>query len=65
MNNSNEIKKFFLVLIIAFVYSCSKDKIEIVAPPPSEKALIVYQEAMDLMDEGQFFAAAKNFLRQS
>ena len=56
-----KLKNFFLVLIIAFVYSCSKDKIEIVAPPPSEKALIVYQEAMDLMDEGQFFAAAKKF----
>ena len=53
--------KIFLFVVIVFICSCSKDKIEIVAPPPSEKALIVYQEAMDLMDEGQFFAAAKKF----
>ena len=56
-----KLKNFFLFVVIVFICSCSKDKIEIVAPPPSEKALIVYQEAMDLMDEGQFFAAAKKF----
>ena len=58
MNNSNEIKNFFStynsICLLLF-----KDKIEIVAPPPSEKALIVYQEAMDLMDEGQFSCCCK------
>ncbi len=56
-----KLKNFLLFVLIVFIYSCSKDKIEIAAPPPSEKALIVYQEAMNLMDEGQFFAAAKKF----
>ena len=55
-------KLIYLVLITFLTVSCSKKEPELSnIPADSEKAFEVYKEAIELMDQGNFFFAAKKF----
>ena len=56
----------FIFLIIFLITSCSKNKnIELNIPPDKNESFETYKEAVDAMDKGDFFYAAKNFLKPS
>tara|TARA_B100000029_G_C17522096_1_gene940306 strand:- start:765 stop:1604 length:840 start_codon:yes stop_codon:yes gene_type:complete len=56
-------KTIFLFLVIIFTFSCSKNKEQVLSVPNSkEKSYLVYQEAVDNMEKGDYFFASKKFL---
>ncbi len=55
-------QKLIIFLFILFLsFACSKKEVETNAPPEEEQAFIIYREAIDLMNEGEMFVAAKKF----
>lgn len=54
-------KIFFYILVLLVLTFCSKENTNLIEPPSTEKSLIIYKEGIDLMGEGQYFAAAKKF----
>ena len=57
MNN----KIIFLILIIFLSVSCSKKEIIVEKPIEKNKAMEIYQEALDAMKRNDFFFASKQF----
>ena len=54
-------KILILSLLIFSFLSCSKDKNVLQPPSSKEEALIVYQEALQALKEGQYFIASEKF----
>ena len=54
-------KLISLLLILFLTFSCSKKELETNAPPEEEQAFLIYKEAVDLMNKGELFPAAKKF----
>tara|TARA_B110000444_G_scaffold14833_1_gene12778 strand:+ start:258 stop:1097 length:840 start_codon:yes stop_codon:yes gene_type:complete len=54
-----KITSFFLIIFLLF--SCSKKEPEINIPSSQDKSFEVYKEAVDAMNSGDFFYAAKKF----
>ena len=50
---------FFLILLLSF--SCAKKEVVVEVPSDKERALEIYQEAVDAMENGQLFFASKKF----
>ena len=50
---------FFLILILSF--SCAKKEVVVEVPSDKERALEIYQEAVNAMENGQLFFASKKF----
>ena len=54
-------KLIILFIILIFSFSCSKEEVEISKPSSKEKAFDIYQEAVEAMDNGEYFFAAGKF----
>ena len=54
-------KLIILFIILIFSFSCSKEEVEISKPASKEKAFDIYQEAVEAMDNGEYFFAAGKF----
>lgn len=54
-------KLILLFIILIFSFSCSKEEVEISKPASKEKAFDIYQEAVEAMDNGEYFFAAGKF----
>ena len=54
-------KKIFLFLIIFFSISCSKEQVELNIPADKDQSFVVYKEAIDAMNNSDFFYASKKF----
>ncbi len=54
-------KLIYFFLIFFFITSCSKKEPESNIPPNRDKALEVYKEALEALDKGDAFYAAKKF----
>ena len=52
-------KLFFLSLLIFLNFSCSKKEELVTVAPKADKAYEVYREAVDTMNSGNYFFAAK------
>ena len=61
MSNSMYQKFIFIFLIIFLIASCSKKEVELNIPPDKDKSFEIYEEAVDAMNDGNFFYAAKKF----
>ena len=53
--------KYFTILLTIILLSCSKEEVSIVKPPSVDESYKIYAEGIKLMNEGQFFVAAKKF----
>ena len=57
--------RIFLIFIFSSIlfFSCSKNKSDTLAPPPSTKqeAIKVYQEALEALKNGQYIIASRKF----
>jgi len=54
-------KLTYYILIIFLFTACSKKELEVNIPPEQEKSFEIYKEAVDLMNEGDYFYASKKF----
>ena len=54
-------KLIYSFLIIFLLVSCSKKDPEVSIPPDKEKSFEIYKEAVDAMNEGDYFYASKKF----
>ncbi|OUX54344.1 MAG: hypothetical protein CBE47_01160 [Pelagibacteraceae bacterium TMED287] len=54
-------KLFTFLLIIFLTFSCTKKDVTTNTPPDEEQAFLIYKEAIELMNEGELFIAAKKF----
>ena len=55
-------KFIFILLIIFLITSCSRDKdLGAIIPPDKNESFEIYKEAVEAMNEGDFFYAAKKF----
>jgi outer membrane protein assembly factor BamD len=61
MCNSMYQKLIYQFLIVLLIISCSKKEPEINIPASKDQSFEIYQEALDRMNEGNFFYAAKKF----
>ena len=61
MSNVMYQKLIYLFLIIFLFISCSKKEPELNTPPDKEKSFETYKEAVELMEEGNYFFASKKF----
>jgi outer membrane protein assembly factor BamD len=61
MSNAMYQKLIYIFLIILLVISCSKKEPELKSPPDKEKSYEVYKEAVDAMNNGDYFYASKKF----
>ena len=50
---------FFLILLLSF--SCAKKEVVVEVPSDKERALEIYQEAVEAMENGQLYFASKKF----
>ncbi len=56
-------KSVFLILLFFVVFSCTKKNDQVInSPNTKEKSYLVYQEAVDNMEKGDYFFASKKFL---
>ena len=51
----------FIFLIFLFITECSKKKEISVKPPSNKESYKIYSDALDAMNEGEFFFAAQKF----
>jgi|TARA_B110000495_G_C22915026_1_gene534448 outer membrane protein assembly factor BamD len=61
MSNGMYQKLIYSFLIIFLLVSCSKKDPEVSIPPDKEKSFEIYKEAVDAMNEGDYFYASKKF----
>ncbi len=54
-------KLTYLILITFLIFSCSKKEPELNLPADKEKSYEIYKEAVESMNKGDFFYAAKKF----
>jgi len=54
-------KLIYSFLIIVLIVSCSKEEPELNIPADKEKSFEIYKEAVDSMNKGDYFYAAKKF----
>jgi len=55
-------QKFILIFLIIFlIAACSKKEVELNIPPDKDESFEIYKEAVDAMNDGNFFYAAKKF----
>ena len=55
-------QKFILIFLIIFlIAACSKKEVELNIPPDKDESFEIYREAVDAMNDGNFFYAAKKF----
>mgnify|MGYP001279303599 CR=1 FL=1 len=54
-------KFIYSILIIFLITSCSKEELELNIPADKEKSFVIYKEAVDAMNSGQYFLASKKF----
>ena len=55
-------KFIFIFLIIFLITSCSRDKdLGAIIPPDKNESFEIYKEAVEAMNEGDFFYASKKF----
>ena len=61
MSNAMYQKFIYSILIIFLITSCSKEELELNIPADKEKSFVIYKEAVDAMNSGQYFLASKKF----
>jgi len=61
MSNAMYQKLIYSFLIIVLIVSCSKEEPELNIPADKEKSFEIYKEAVDSMNKGDYFYAAKKF----
>jgi len=61
MSNAMYQKLTYLILITFLIFSCSKKEPELNLPADKEKSYEIYKEAVESMNKGDFFYAAKKF----
>ena len=61
MSNAMYQKLIYLLFIIFLATSCSKKELEVNIPSDSDKSFEIYREAVEVMNNGEFFFASKKF----
>ena len=60
------LNKFFIFLVcIIFFYSCAKDEKVKSIPDPKDQSIQIYRDALNSLESGDIFFAAKNFPKPS
>ena len=54
-------KIVYLILISFLLFSCSKEEGLVTIPADKEESFLLYKEAVELMDSGEFLYASKKF----